>query len=295
LRQKNLLTKFMSMTYFFSILLLMLCLSCGKAVENNNENQNEDAPSMDGTYMAILVPVNGKVSNRIYGEVKVSKYSDEFKVDVRVSNPPSGILRQSLHTGSKCPKVDSDRNQDGYLDSSETLESVGYTIVPFDGNLNSQTEGNEYHLTGNYHYQKNTSYYLMLSDLHNYDEVSNDSIVKLSDDDLPLERRVVAVYVESSKFASDMLIACGVLTRVSTDENTSNEDTWTEPSDNSRKPRPRPRPRPTPRPDPRPEPEPQPDDNSGDSWWERWRDRWERWRDRWGGGNSDNSREGGRP
>lgn len=285
------------MSYIFSIISLFLILSCGKAVEDESETEAQEDLTIDGTYMAILVPVNGKLSAHIQGDVKISKYSDEFKVQIKVKNPPSGTLVQSIQTGTSCPKLESDKNLDGYLDSYESRESMGYTIVPLDGDLSSQREGSAFTLRGNYSYRKTASYYLMLSDLHLIDDVSNDAIVKLSSNDLPLERRVVAVYLRKHKLpptiaGDDIPIACGVLTRVSVDENTSETDTWdTQNEDETyrRPPRPRPAPRPVPGPRPEPEIEPQPENNG--SWWSRWRDRWNRWRSRWGGGSNDESEE----
>lgn len=279
------------MSYFFTILFFLILLSCGKAVHNNEKVEEAQEVLTDGTYMALLVPVNGKISSHINGEVKISKYSDEFKVDVKLSSPPPGDLIQGLQTGSKCPKLESDKNQDGYLDSFETRESLGYMLVPFDDNLSSQAEGANQYPSGNYHYTRSTSYYLMLSDLHLYDEVTNDSLVKLPDKELPLERRVIAIYLRKNSLpvsGPDIPVACGVLTRVSVDENTSEDNSWEEEENRpERTPRRRPTPRPRPRPRPQPEPNPNPSDSDrSEGWWERLRERWERFRERWGGGRS---------
>lgn len=280
----------------------MLILSCGKAVKHESEAKEEDSELLDGTYAGLLVPVNSKVSINIQGDVRVSKYSDEFKVEVRVKGAPAGFFVQGLHTGSRCPMLDSDKNFDGYLDVTETRESVGQMVVPFDGDLSSQYEGRSLSLSGNYRYHRTTSYYLMLSDLHTYDEVANDSIVKLKERELPIERKVVGIYVKKKNLpysvsGTEILVACGALTRVSNDENSG--DTWEEQDDSDQDTYRRPRkPRPPRRPPPEPEPEVEPEPSTGGSWWDRLRQGWRRWRNRWGGdgsGSSNESSTGGAP
>jgi hypothetical protein len=261
------------MIKIISIFSLLFIISCGKAVEEKSEEIAQEEINFDGIYMAILVPVNGNISNHVHGEAKITKFGDEFKVDIRLENPPTGPLSQSLNTGTRCPKRENDSNNDGNIDSDEAKNNMGSIIVPFDGDLSSQSNGENTYPSGSYHYSKSTSYYLMLSDLHLDDEVTNDSLVKLREKELPLERRVVAIYIH------EMPLACGILTRITDTETPEDDDSWEEP----RPPRPRPRPEPIPRPNPRP---PEEEENrTSSSWWDRMRQRWERWRNRWNGNN----------
>ena len=265
------------MKKIISIICLFLLFSCGKAVEDKNEESKlEKEIFSEGTYSAILLPVNGKITNIIDGEVKISRYGDDFKVKVNLKNAPKGIHKQYLHNGGDCPNQVHDDNQDGYIDGHEAREAMGFILVPFDGDLSTQFRGDTFFPSGSYSYSRSTSYYLMLSDLHLPDEIINDSIVKLDTRDLTLEKRAVSIYGISS--VGDIPIACGILTRVS-DVPPPDYDDWHERDPDSRNP-------PSiPRPSPRPGPAPQPDTDNEDSqtWWDRIRRRWDQW---WNGRES---------
>lgn len=248
-----------------SLLLLMslaLVSSCGKSVQDKTEDEvQEEEVVTDGTYSAVLLPTNTSVSSHVSGDVRVKKYGDDFRVEVTLKGSPGGVHKQYLQTGSSC-------------------QSVGSKIVPFDDDLSGQLRGHNFFPSGNYHYKRSTSYYLMLSDLHLPDDVPADQLVKLTEWDLPLEKRAVGIYAKTS--SGDVLMACGVLTRISTGDN---DTAWNEPRTETRTPEngsvePRPRPRPVPRPEPpAPEVRPTPEERTP-SWWDRIRQGWRRWRDR---------------
>lgn len=245
------------------IAVLIVFISCGKSVKDKTDEEIQEEVISDGTYSAWLLPMNDSVSNRVSGDVKVKKYGDDFRVEVKLKGSPGGVHKQYLQTGTSC-------------------KAIGDRLVPFDDDLSGQLRGHSHFPSGNYHYKRSTSYYLMLSDLHLPDDVNGDQLVKLSEWDLPLERRAVTVYARGS--SGDVLMACGVLTKISTNES---GDAWNETSPAPRTPdsdhvRPRPRPRP-PRTTPAPVPEvrePEPDSGNNSSWWERMRERWRRLRDR---------------
>lgn len=259
------------MTKIITTIFLLLLISCGKAVEDKKDDPApEEETYSDGTYVAFFIPVNGLITNQIDGEVKISRYGDDFEVKVQLRNAPAGMHKQYLHEGTSCPKQAHDDNRDGYIDGYEAREAMGYILVPFDGDLSSQSRGDTFFPSGNYRYTRSTSYYLMLSDLHLPDEIVNDSITKLNTRDLPLEQRAVSIYSKSP--VGEIPVACGILTRVS-ENPPPDSDQWEErvPS-----PSPRPGPRPTPRPAPIPDPPPEPDENNG-SWWDNIRRRWDEW------------------
>lgn len=261
------------MTKIISTICLFLLVSCGKAVEDKNENfEPEEETFSDGSYSAVLLPVNGRITNQIEGDVKVSRYGDDFKVKVHLKNAPAGIHKQYLHNGTDCPRQVHDDNRDGYVDGYEAREVMGFIIVPFDGDLSAQFRGDTFFPSGSYSYARSTSYYLMLSDLHLPDDIVNDSIVKLNDRDLPLEKRAVSIYGKSP--VGEIPIACGILTRVA-DVPPPDYDDWRERNPEPRNPNPNPGPLPRPR--PRPEPEPLPDDEGSQSWWDSIRRRWDQW------------------
>lgn len=222
----------------------------------------EEEVLTDGTYSAVLLPMSAAVSSHVTGDVKIKKYGDDFRVEIKLKGSPGGIHKQYLQTGTSC-------------------QSIGSRIVPFDDDLSGQLRGYKFFPSGNYHYKRSTSYYLMLSDLHLPDDVSAEQLVKLNEWDLPLEKRAVGIYAKIS--SGEALMACGVLTRISNEDS----DSWNEPSprtpeDDRVRPRPRPRPRPTPVPHPAPpEPDVRPNpDGEPSSWWDWVRESWRRWRDR---------------
>lgn len=270
------------------LLSFILFISCGKKIDDKEDEERQEGPPPDGTYSAVLVPVNYRISSQVHGDARVHKYGDEFKVNVNLRGAPAGSLRQHLQTGSACPRIEHDLNADGYIDSYEAKFVSGSSIVPLDDDLSTQAGGYTYILTGNYRYSRSTSYYLMLADLHLPDDVSNDSMVKLPDNELQLERRVVVVYSlraprPSTATGVEIPVACGILTRVS-DRPVPDDSTWNEYEPPERPRRPRRRPDPIPSPGPQTPPEREPEE--GGSWWSRWR---ERWRDWWYGSEGFNS------
>jgi len=264
-----------------TLILTVTFLSCGKAPKDKEERQIQEESISDGIYSAILIPINAKVSNEVGGEVKFSRYGDEFKVRIKLFHAPSGTHEQHLHLGITCPKLNDDLNVDGYIDLEEARPRVGHIIVPLDNDLSSQKGGGKFP-SGNYNYSQSTSYQLMLSDLQQPDDLINDDLAKLNGDELHLEKRVVMIYSRGRNLpptVSSPLIplACGILTKIS-DAPEEEDDSWDSPrpprprSDNYRRRPPRP---PPPSPDP-----PEPDDSPSGGWWDNWRERWNRWRDR---------------
>ncbi len=254
-----------------TIFLIVALTACGKAVVvDDDRDQDPDELLVDGSYAAILFPINGSISTDVHGDAYVVKYGDEFRVKIELYNAPKGRVTQQLHTGSTCPQSRSDINDDGLVDGLEARRSTGPMIVPFDGDLSTQHGGENYRLGLSYRYIRSSSYSLMLYDLHLPDETANDDLVKLSTQDLSLERRAVSLYLRSSAHMGtkeeDIPLACGILTRIS--DSPIPEDSWEDESETPRRTRQIPR-----RPDPRPEPESTPQPEPRDSWWDRFRDR----------------------
>lgn len=271
------------MTKIIFCVSILLLISCGKSVEDKSDEVEQEEKYPDGVYSALLLPVNGKISSQINGDIRIIKFGDEFKVNINIRSSPGGVHRQSLHYGTRCPKIINDVNKDGYIDRLEAEESIGKIIVPFDQDISAQLAGHVFP-SGSYRYSKTTSYYLMLSDLHLPDEIANDQIAKLKENDLPLEGRVVAVYgkgrnIPPTVSGDDLPIACGVLTLMSETHPPQNEDSYEPPP---RRPRQSPRPRPQPRPEPEIDIDPGPPPRT--NWWDRLRERWRRW---WNGDNEN--------
>lgn len=263
-----------------TLILTVTFLSCGKAPKDKEQGPPEEESISDGIYSAILIPVNAKVSNEVGGEVKFSRYGDEFKVSVNLFHAPSGTHEQHLHLGISCPQLSDDLNVDGYIDFDEARPKIDYIIVPLDNDLSSQQGGGRFP-TGSYKYSQSTSYQLMLSDLQRPDDMINDFFAKLNGDELRLEKRVVMIYSRGRNLPATVSsplvpLACGILTKIS--DVPEEDDSWESPpvprprGDNYRRRPPRP---PAPPPDTT-----EPDDPPSGGWWDNWRDRWNRWRER---------------
>lgn len=252
----------------------LIFLSCGKSPEDKS-NEQQATINQEGTYSAILLPVNIKVSRQADGLIKLSRYGDELKVTVELKDAPPGIHKQYLHTGSSCPNGDADENHDGYIDEYEASKVIGHIILPFDGDISAQDLGSSDFPNGNYQYERSTSYSLMLSDLHSPDPIPNDFLIKLNERDLILDKKAVSIFGNSP--IGEIPIACGILSRVS---NTPQDDHWEEGNPPPRNPSPgrrRPRPRPIPE---EPGPDVDTEDEYSETWWDRIRQRWRRWRER---------------
>ncbi len=271
---------------------LIFLSSCGK---NINEDVNESLPGLeikDGSYKGFLNPVNTRISTTVTGQAAIDKYGDDFKVYSILRNAPNRKFVQYLHTGSYCPNLQDDQNGDGYLDRFEFMEKAGPAILPLDADLSSQDLGSSFTLFGNFDYERSTSYSLMLFDLHLPDELLNDYVVKLKQEHLQLEKKVIAVYlqrvselpIESSR---EVPFACGIL-KYEHSEPTERDNSESDlPNDDEVEPPRRHRPGPPRIPSPRPIPRPpNPEDSQyeppsrSSSWRERLRQRWRRWRSR---------------
>jgi hypothetical protein len=257
----------------FLLILLPVLLSCGKTVVNKDQVEEEEE-DLEGTYSALLYPVNPRLVHAVHGKIVVSKYGDEFEARVQLKNGNSGTHKQFLHTGSICPHISQDLNGDGYIDMEEAMNDAGGVTIPFDGDLSGQLPGSEFYPSGTYSYKRSTSYALLLSDLGRDDEIPNDYFVKTNR--LKLGGRVVIIYsgragCPDSVSGIDVPIACGVLTKTSSVP-TSEPDLSVESQGPRRRP---PAPRPAPVPEVVVEEEtPRP---AHRSWWQRLRDRWRNW------------------
>ncbi|MFA5583248.1 MAG: hypothetical protein WDA09_03460 [Bacteriovoracaceae bacterium] len=185
-----------------SILMSILLMSCGSEGPTKNKNQKvvnleqqdpliiED--SIDGQYLAKLLPMNQHISGPLDGAVTLSLDKDEFIGDVRFFGNPltaETVFEQTVHIGNRCPTLADDLNEDGILDETEVLKVVDEVIIPLDGDLNSQWLGaNTYPLAdsfGSYYYSQVASFQRLLDDLWEIDINFEDLLVKLPKDTIP--------------------------------------------------------------------------------------------------------------
>lgn len=209
----------------FLLAILNLFVACGSDSDDNDDNlpQEEETGSQDeqGTYEAILNPLNTSVAGNTRGTGTVRIRGDEVEVDVDVEGSPAGIThRQYIWSNGVCPTAANDSNLDGIVSFQEATNASGNILIPLDNQLNAQLQGDRYPISnrsGNYSYDESASLTRMLSDLYAPDPNPNDDIVKLPvGEGLNLTARSVIVHgVRSNK---TLPIACGVFVRVADNE-----------------------------------------------------------------------------
>ncbi|MCM2349256.1 MAG: hypothetical protein NDI69_04490 [Bacteriovoracaceae bacterium] len=232
------------MTPFLLFLsLLNLFVACGSDDDDDGSSvappppQSEEQQEDQGTYQAILTPLNVTAAGSSQIEAEIRIRGDEVDAEVDANNTPANIIhRQYVYSGRSCPTPVNDSNQDGYIDYIEALSSADQILIPLDNDLTSQAAGGVYPVAngfGNYDYDEETSLARMLADLRVVDTVSTDDIMKLDpSENLNLAGRIVMVHgVSSFKILPDSVasrdnapshrtlpIACGVLIRVADSE-----------------------------------------------------------------------------
>ena len=176
-----------------TVLALSSLVSCGKSKDKKSALQFQ-VEEAEGAYVATLRAVNPKFAPTVNGVGRVSRFGDDFRAKIVLKDAPRVTHRQYMFTGTSCPSLErDDLNGDGVIDADETLYRSGKVILPLDGDLSAQLLGMEQFPFGNYTYVKSTSYALMLSDLHQADDVFNDDLVKLTTPDLSLTGRVILI------------------------------------------------------------------------------------------------------
>jgi hypothetical protein len=251
------------------LLILLFLIGCGKKnVGNPVVQQRETSP--DGTYVARLYAIQERVAKGVKGKATIEKYGDEFRVTIKLQNAPRGKHPQFLQSGSSCPRMGADLNQDGFVDFEEASPFAGEPLIAFDSDLSSQ--GGEFP-EGSYLYERSVSFSLMISDpqVRAADIKLRSNVVVIYGSSGPLPETVATL--EGGQQKESLPIACGELTF---GENSEPLPDY--------KPHSRPRPRPTPRPTipTRPEITPPVEEEHALSWWPRMRERIRNWKERVG-------------
>jgi len=128
----------------------------------------------------------------------VEKEFDELVMDVRLNNSGKNIIHaQSIRTGSRCPSLIDDKNEDDIIDAIEGEAVYGKVFIPLDGDISTQSSHDgEFPAAdtyGNYIYAKVTSFSTFMVDLR--DESGNQEYIKLkSQEPLSIESRVVVIH-----------------------------------------------------------------------------------------------------
>jgi len=169
--------------FFFSLILLSL-VACGK------DGPKKFTPGLDqlalqddreGLYRAYMKSLNGHETK---GTVTVRMEQDEFVVREAIASAPENMMHFQYITSGKCPSMENDENQDGFVDMQEALKVLGKILIPLDSDLNSQLEGSDYgpiaNPAGAIVYNRRGSVSKMLSDLYAVDPSGDDHLGKLS-------------------------------------------------------------------------------------------------------------------
>ena len=229
--------------------LMTAMISCtdegGHSVSKTTSNQLEE-PQIEGRYEVTFSPLNSSVSGITSGMAKIRIIADKISVSVEITDSPSkAIHSQLIYTATECPTEVHDTNNDGFIDQVEASKVLGSILIPLDGDLNSQEQG-EAHFPwsdglGNYSYYQEGEFSNMLADLNAPDLNLQDQIIKLiPGHDLKLEGKVIVIEgvspddylpgsiqsIGSNSDRKSLPIACGVINRsvLEDSETTSGEE-----------------------------------------------------------------------
>ena len=127
------------------VLICLFLLSCSK----DNSTTNFHRPTVEhleteinGSYHALLAPINKTVSGHLNGALGVVKENKELFISVRFSNGPRSVLHnQNIHIGNRCPSEVDDLNADEYIDAEEGSKIYKEIIIPLDDDISSQRMG----------------------------------------------------------------------------------------------------------------------------------------------------------
>jgi hypothetical protein len=302
------------MRYLPLFLFVLLLFSCGKK-DTGEDPEEEDEVKIDGSnvqgvYQTPLEAMNINTTLGTIGSAGLHRSSDIFKAFVKIYIGEKGVIhRQTIHRGSRCPTMRDDINGDGYIDYREAHFVVGNVLMPLDGDLDSQWDGNNYFPAGNgmaggYFYERTASFSRMFEDLRDVDQNSLDEMDKLPyNQGVSFHKKVILIQGVSSYMNlpdsvdtmsgmtkhRSLPIACGVLRH--SDKFPAELYDRSDPVTSSAPPRrirviPRTPEHREPEPDIVPLPDPDPPRRRGGGLRQRLR-RW--WRDTTGNGDDDNS------
>jgi hypothetical protein len=205
--------KLLSGIFVNMLALLALTVSCGKNSGTSGSNpgaQAEEAPlpaetiatdgsNINGLYLATFTTLNPHVNGTIPGSVTIKRDQDRLFFYVRLfAGAPKVWHPQNVYLGNRCPTLADDTNGDGFIDINEALNVVGKIIIPLDANINNQRAGRNFYpvgdLSGNYFYERITSFRRFFDDLKDHDTDPDDNVAKLGPDEgLQLEGKVVII------------------------------------------------------------------------------------------------------
>ena len=205
--------------YLFSALIfLVACGKDGDSDQNNSEFPSVEEQVSEGSYRAILRPMNNSLSGFIpSGVAEIKIVGDSVQVKTLLDDDAGVAHMQNIHISTRCPGQEHDLNQDGIVDIVESYKVTGSVLVPLDADLSSDEQGRGIYPVGrNFTYQETVPLKML-----------EDDVRKRTGENLNLAGRVVLIHGtandtqisdsvqslnEMSKNAS-VPIACGVIYR----------------------------------------------------------------------------------
>jgi hypothetical protein len=219
--------KFRKIAFFaFCTLILTFIVSCSGDSDSGNSTPIEEQQL--GEYKVTFTPLNTDLSGLPSGSGEFSINGDDFRAVLNIGQATSAGHLQFITTGTGCPDITADTNQDGIIDVVEAITITGYPLIPLDRDLSTQLSGGNFPEGANYNYDESTSYSLMLSDLKLPDEDTNDIFVKLQEmENLNLEGKAVIIHgipdsldlpdsvlgVANLSAQATLPILCGIITK----------------------------------------------------------------------------------
>lgn len=185
---------------------MLTLVSCGEnarsskgQVSQNGQEATAAANEDEGTYTAVLKGLNTDLVGNVSGHAKLSIIDGKLMIAMEVDGAPSEMVHvQHIHAADKCPTMDADVNEDGFLDVIEGVPAYGPILVSLDGDLSDEMAGADgfpmADRTGSYFYSQTVSYHDLMEHLTAPDQMPDDAFVKLEGDRLNLAGRHIVVH-----------------------------------------------------------------------------------------------------
>ena len=135
------LTKVLTIISFAS---MVTFIGCGDEGDTNVSIQDPtvEREEAQGTFATQpMVVTNNRIENDVRARSTAEIDNDNVTITVQCQNvDPVVPHKQYVHTGTRCPTIEDDTNNDGYVDYVETQLVCGPTLLALDTNIASQNE-----------------------------------------------------------------------------------------------------------------------------------------------------------
>jgi hypothetical protein len=212
------------MKILFLVILLskiFIISSCGEKNKKSPTNLSEGFKEehIEGNYRGVLRPLNNHLSGYLpTGVAEVKTGNGKIKISTILDDDAKVLHIQSLFSGTKCPSITDDLNQDGIIDFDESRLVIGELLIHLDGQIDGKiTTDGRYPWGSGFTYEKSGKIKSIEDDIKSRAEVR-----------LMLRNRVVMIYgvskdtplpesiakpIEISK-ESSIPVVCGILEKI---------------------------------------------------------------------------------